>query len=77
MRRLIILFFCFILFGCANSEENEVEKSRIIRQQFDSIDHSLDSVNNRIQKGADSAIQKIDSLLRELDNKTETDKKRK
>jgi flagellar hook-associated protein FlgK len=69
MRRLIILFFCFILFGCTSSGENEVEKSRIIRQQFDSIDHSLDSVNNRIQKGVDSAIQKIDSLLRELDNK--------
>ena len=69
MRRLIILFFSFILFGCANSEQNEAEKNRIIRQQFDSIDHSLDSVNNRIQKGADSAIKKIDSLLRELDNK--------
>jgi hypothetical protein len=69
MRRLIILFSSFVLFGCANSGENEAEKSRIIRQQFDSIDHSLDSVNNRIRKGADSAIQKIDSLLRELDNK--------
>jgi hypothetical protein len=74
MKRLNILFFSFILLGCA---ENESEKNRIIYQQFDSIDHSLDSVNNRIQKGADSAIQKIDSLLRELDNKTETDKKRK
>ena len=77
MRRLIILFFCFILFGCGDSEQNEAEKNRIIRQQFDSIDHSLDSVNNRIQKGADSAIQKIDSLLRELDNKSERDNKKK
>jgi Tfp pilus assembly protein PilO len=77
MKRLVILFFSFILSGCTDSEQNEVEKNRIIRQQFDSIDHSLDSVNNRIQKGADSAIQKIDSLLRELDNKTERDNKKK
>jgi hypothetical protein len=69
MKRLVILFFSFILLGCTDNEQNEVEKNGIIRQQFDSIDHSLDSVNNRIQKGADSAIQKIDSLLRELDNK--------
>jgi hypothetical protein len=77
MQRLIILFFSFILFGCADNEQNEAEKNRIIRQRFDSIDHSLDSVNNRIQKGADSAIQKIDSLLRELDNKSERDNKKK
>jgi hypothetical protein len=77
MKRLVILFFSFILLGCTDSEQNEVEKNRIIRQQFDSIDHSLDSVNNGIQKGADSAIQKIDSLLRELDNKSETEKKKK
>ena len=77
MKRLIILFLAFILFGCSDSEENEAEKNRIIHRQFDSIGHSLDSVNNRIQKGADSAIQKIDSLLRELDNKSERDNKKK
>jgi hypothetical protein len=77
MKRLVILFFSFMLLGCTDNEQNEVEKNRIIRQRFDSIDHSLDSVNNRIQKGADSAIQKIDSLLRELDNKSETEKKKK
>jgi hypothetical protein len=77
MKRLVILFFSFMLLGCTDNEQNEVEKNRIIRQQFDSIDHSLDSVNNRIQKGADSAIQKIDSLLRELDNKTGRDNKKK
>jgi hypothetical protein len=76
MKRLVILFFSFMLLGCTDNEQNEVEKNRIIRQQFDSIDHSVDSVNNRIQKGADSAIQKIDSLLRELDNKTERNKKK-
>ena len=69
MNRLGILFFSFILYGCADSGDNEAGKNRIIHQQFDSIGHSLDSVNNRIQKGADSAIQKIDSLLRELDKK--------
>jgi hypothetical protein len=77
MKRPVILFFSFILLGCTDNEQNELEKNRIIRQRFDSIDHSVDSLNNRIQKGADSAIQKIDSLLRELDNKTGRDNKKK
>jgi len=69
MKRLGILFFSFILYSCADSGDNSAEKNRIIREQFDSVSHSLDSVNSRIQKGADSAIEKIDSLLRELDKK--------
>ena len=48
-----------------------MEQNRIIRERFDSIDREMDSFNKKMQRGVDSAIHDIDSLLMELDKKKE------
>ena len=69
MKYLLIFILFLILISCNETDENAMEKNRIIRQRFDSIDRELDSFNKKIQQGADSAIHNIDSLLMELDKK--------
>ena len=70
VRCLGFLLITFSLINCNDDNEPTVEeKNRIIRQQFDSIDKKLDSMNNKIEKGIDSAIHNIDSLLEEVKKK--------
>ena len=66
------LFFLLLAFGACNDEENVAEKNRIIRQQFDSIGRQTDSFNKKMQVEMDSAIQRIDSLILEVQKKKET-----
>ena len=64
-----IFFICLVLTSCNDNKQKAEEKNRIIRNEFDSMNKKLDSMNMKIEKGLDSAIHNIDSLLLELDKK--------
>ena len=83
MKHLRWLILLFILAGCNETGENEVDQKtneageqRFIRERFDSIDRKMDSFNKKVEKGLDSAIHEIDSLLKELDKKKKENKVR-
>ena len=69
MRGLGFLLISFGLMNCNNNKPTVEERNKIIRQQFDSVNKRLDSMNNKIEKGIDSTIHNIDSLLEELKKK--------
>ena len=68
MKKLGFVFLLVALAAC-NEEENVSEKNRIIREQFDSIGRETDSFNKKMQREMDSAINKIDSLIIEVQKK--------
>ena len=68
MKKLGFVFLLLALAAC-NEEENVSEKNRIIREQFDSIGRETDSFNKKMQREMDSAINKIDSLIIEVQKK--------
>lgn len=71
MKKSGFIFLLLALAAC-NEEENVSEKNRIIREQFDSVGRQTDSFNKKIQGEMDSAIQRIDSLILEVQKKKAT-----
>ena len=69
MKHTLFFILFLILISCNETDQTTIERNKIIRQRFDSIDRELDSFNKKMQQGADSAIHNIDSLLLELEKK--------
>ena len=68
MKKTWFVLLLLLLLAC-NDDEDVAEKNRMIREQFDSVSRKTDSFNKKMAREMDSAINRIDSLIIEVEKK--------